>query len=117
MIFFKIIDSDSNPTLETRYNLSVIEIYDEGTILDEMLKPEELTSVKAWINVCGVLKGTPVADYLNTPFRRVGLHFAKWFIGKPKIKVNALLDDLSYEHCKSAKYKHQKTHVQDLHCF
>ncbi len=47
-----------------------------------------------------MLKGTPVADYLNTPFRRVGLHFAKWFIGKPKIKVNALLDDLSYEHCK-----------------
>lgn len=64
--------------------------------LGKILKPEETKSVKAWINVGGILRGTPIADsYLKFPkswFAQTML----WIKGK---KLN-IVEDLSYENRK-----------------
>ena len=61
--------------------------------LGKILKPEETKSIKAWISVGGVLRGSPVADtYLSAPkcwFAAIAL----WTKGK---KIN-LIHDVSYK--------------------
>lgn len=55
-----------------------------------------LPSVKAWINVCGILKGSPVADYWAMPKKKFWLTLALFFANK-RLNLNDLLIDLSYE--------------------
>jgi triacylglycerol esterase/lipase EstA (alpha/beta hydrolase family) len=61
--------------------------------LGKIMKPEETKSIKAWISVGGVLKGSPVADtYLCWPkcwIAEIGL----WTKGK---RIN-LIQDVSYK--------------------
>ncbi|MDR0893697.1 MAG: hypothetical protein LBN06_00090 [Prevotellaceae bacterium] len=65
--------------------------------LTTMLNPDEVNHIKAWINVCGTLKGSPVADYWRVPFRRFWLSLGLWFIGR-KANIRGLTYDLSYLH-------------------
>jgi hypothetical protein len=72
--------------------------------LGKLLKPEDITKIGAWINVCGILKGTPIADYWSAPLRKSFLSCGVFFMGKKNININGLLNDMSYTQCKE-KYK------------
>jgi hypothetical protein len=63
--------------------------------LGEILKPDELGAVKGWINACGILKGSPAADYWAVPLRRYWLSCGLFFVGKQP-NLTQLLGDLSY---------------------
>ena len=70
----------------------------------EMLSnAENISSIKAWINVCGILKGSPVADLWLPPLKRWWLSCGLFCIGK-KVDLKALLMDISYSRCRK-KYK------------
>lgn len=71
-----------------------------GIALSNLLSPEDITSVKAWINACGILKGSPVADHWKKPLRKMWISLGLFFVGKGKLPINAILNDLSYEHRK-----------------
>ncbi len=66
--------------------------------LGKILKPEETTSIKSWINVGGILRGSPIADnYLKFPkcwFAELML----WVKGK---KIN-IVQDMSYKNRKDS---------------
>jgi hypothetical protein len=64
--------------------------------LRKVLNSDDLNSLKVWINVCGILKGSPVADFWATPFRKWWLSCGIFFMGK-RINLNALLSSLSYK--------------------
>ncbi|MDR1342502.1 MAG: hypothetical protein LBK18_04495 [Prevotellaceae bacterium] len=64
--------------------------------LGKILNPGELSSVKAWINVCGILKGSPAADYWAVPVRKWWLSCGLFFAGM-RMDLSALLRSLSYE--------------------
>lgn len=49
--------------------------------LGEQLNQEHLQSVKAWINLGGILQGTPVVDYLQQWPRGWGLNMYMWWRG------------------------------------
>ncbi|UCE64004.1 MAG: hypothetical protein JSU59_02320 [Nitrospirota bacterium] len=49
--------------------------------LGERLNQEHLQSVKAWINLGGILQGTPVVDYLQQWPRSWGLNMYMWWRG------------------------------------
>jgi hypothetical protein len=76
---------------------------DVSIALGKLLEPEEITSVKAWISVGGILRGSPVADkYLRWPkcwVAEVGL----LFVGQ---KIS-LVEDVSY--------KKRKEEFEDFH--
>jgi uncharacterized protein YkvS len=64
-----------------------------GIALGKILKPEETKSIKAWINVGGILRGSPIADnYLCAP--------KCWFAGLmlwTKGKKMNIVEDMSYK--------------------
>ena len=74
--------------------------------LEKLYDSQNLSSTKAWINVGGILKGTPVADRWSKPFMRFwlarGLHWKRI-----KVNLKGLLNDMSYELGKE-KYKSVK---------
>ena len=74
---------------------------------------EEISSVKAWINVCGILKGTPVADTWIQPFRRWWLSRGLFLIGERGINVKGVLTGMSYNRCKE-EYKALKIPTEIL---
>jgi hypothetical protein len=74
--------------------------------LGKYATPQNISSVKGWINVCGILKGTPVADYWAKPFKRFLMGSGLFWAGI-KVDLKGLLTDLSYETGKE-KYKHLK---------
>jgi hypothetical protein len=90
-------------------NVILISVSKGGTetaiALSNLLKSEELSSVMAWINVCGILKGTPVADYWATPFRKMWLSIGLFFAGKSNIDAGKIMRDMSYERLKGNVYK------------
>jgi hypothetical protein len=63
--------------------------------LGKILKPDELTSVRAWINVCGILKGSFVADYWAAPIRKWWLKCGLFFTGE-RVDPTELLKNISY---------------------
>jgi hypothetical protein len=72
--------------------------------LGKLLNTNDLASVKAWINVCGILKGTPVADYWSKPFKKLWLSCGLFCIGKHNVNLKGLLNCMSYIQCKE-RYK------------
>jgi capsular polysaccharide biosynthesis protein len=61
--------------------------------LGKILKPEETKSIKSWINVGGILRGTPIADsYLKFP-KSWFAHTMLWIKGK---SIN-VVQDMSYK--------------------
>lgn len=61
--------------------------------LSELLNPNEITNVKSWVNVGGILKGSPIADnYLKAPTCWVA-QFMLWTKGN-SIEI---VKDLSYK--------------------
>jgi hypothetical protein len=72
--------------------------------VSHLLNPEELSSVIAWINVCGILRGTPVANYWAAPFRKMWLSMGLFFAGKGHVDITAIMKDLSYERLKGNVY-------------
>ena len=64
--------------------------------LGKLANPENLSSVKAWINVGGILKGTPVADRWAKPFMRFWISCGL-FWKRIKVNLNGLLTDMSYK--------------------
>jgi hypothetical protein len=72
-----------------------------GIALSRLLLPEEMMPVKAWINACGILRGTPVADYWAKPFRKMWLGLGMFFSGKGSINLKSMTSDLSYSRRKN----------------
>jgi hypothetical protein len=72
-----------------------------GIALSHLLSPEDITSVKAWINACGILRGTPVADYWAKPFRKMWIGLGLFFTGKGSINLKSMMKDLSYKRRKN----------------
>ena len=64
--------------------------------LGKLAIPESISSVKAWINVGGILKGTPVADRWAKPFMRFWISCGLFWKGI-KVNLNGLLTDMSYK--------------------
>ena len=61
--------------------------------LGSILKPEETTTIKSWISVGGILRGSPIADrYLTAPYSWMA-EFVLWIKGK-RIDI---VKDLSYK--------------------
>lgn len=61
--------------------------------LGKVLKAEETKSIKAWINVGGILRGSPIADnYLKAPKK----WFAKFMLWTKGKKMD-IVEDMSYE--------------------
>jgi hypothetical protein len=67
--------------------------------LERLAAAQKHSSIKAWINVGGTLKGTPVADVWSRPLKRFWMSCGLFFIGQ-KVELKALLNDLSYKRCK-----------------
>lgn len=64
-----------------------------GIALGKVLKVEETKSIKAWINVGGILRGSPIADnYLKAPKK----WFAKFMLWTKGKKMD-IVEDMSYE--------------------
>lgn len=85
---------------------------DLAIALGNLLKPEEISSVKAWVSVGGILKGSPVADkYLHWPkcwVAEIGL----LFVGQ---KIS-LVQDVSYEkRAKDFENFHFPEHIKRIH--
>jgi len=49
--------------------------------LGEKLRPEELRTVKAWLNLGGILQGSPLIDFLQRKPQRWLFNFVMWFKG------------------------------------
>jgi len=64
--------------------------------LESLTDDETLSAVKAWINVSGILKGSPAADHWLKPGKKLWLRCGLFFSGKWKVPLNQLLNDLSY---------------------
>lgn len=64
-----------------------------GIALGKILKPEETNSIKAWINVGGILRGSPIADNYLTPPKCWFAGLMLWTKGK---KMN-IVEDMSYK--------------------
>ena len=71
--------------------------------LDKISEIQNISSIKFWINVCGTLKGTPLADFWLQPLRRIWMSCILFFSGQ-KVNLKRLLNDMSYESCKE-RYK------------
>ena len=71
--------------------------------LDKISGTQNISSIKSWINVCGTLKGTPVADFWSHPIRRIWMSCILFFSGQ-KVNLKRLLNDMSYKSCKE-RYK------------
>jgi len=70
--------------------------------LNQYLKLSNMTSIKAWINTCGILNGTPLADYWAKPIRKMWMSMGLFFLGKRDIHITALLNNLSYKRVKKS---------------
>ena len=96
---------------ELHSNIIVISVSKGGLetaiALGMFSNPEYISSVKAWINVCGILKGTPIADYWGRPLKRFWLSWGL-FWARIKVNLNGLLTDLSY---KQGKEKYQSLKI------
>jgi hypothetical protein len=69
--------------------------------LGRLMKPEETNSIKAWISVGGILRGSPVADdYLTAP-KSWFAEFILWTKGKTR----DVIQDMSYKR-RSEEFKH-----------
>jgi hypothetical protein len=64
--------------------------------LGELVDFQSISSVKAWINVGGILKGTPVADRWAKPFMRFWISCGL-FWANIKVDLKGLLTDMSYK--------------------
>jgi len=71
--------------------------------LEKISNHQEFSFVKAWVNVGGILRGTPIADYWAPLYHRTWMSCGLFFIGK-RIELKAILFNLSYKRCKE-KYK------------
>lgn len=86
--------------INDKYNNIIVVSASKGGLetaiaLSELLKPDEITNVKSWVNVGGILKGSPIADnYLKAP-KCWFAQFMLWTKGKNIEIVN----DLSYKKC------------------
>ncbi|GHT01285.1 hypothetical protein AGMMS49525_01580 [Bacteroidia bacterium] len=65
--------------------------------LEKISDAETLSTIKAWINVSGILKGSPAADYWNIPKKKFWLRCGLFFSGTWGVPLNQLLNDLSYK--------------------
>jgi len=64
--------------------------------LEKITNSETLSSIKAWINVSGILKGSPAADHWQQPGKKLWLRCGLFFARKWKVPLTQLLNDLSY---------------------
>ena len=69
--------------------------------LGKLAPPDNLSSVKAWINVGGILKGSPIADHWGKPFMRFimsnGLFWKRfWTSSDLRADVGGLTREMSY---------------------
>ena len=71
--------------------------------MNELIDLQNISSIKAWLNVGGTLKGTPVADKWSKPLMYMWLAFGL-FWARIKIDLKGVLFDLSYKRGKE-KYK------------
>ena len=61
--------------------------------LSELLRPDEITNIKSWVSVGGILKGSPIADnYLKAP----KCWFAEFMLRTKGKNIN-IVKDLSYK--------------------
>lgn len=77
--------------------------------LGKLLRPEETKKIKSWINVGGILRGTPIADnYLKFPKCWLA-EITLWFKGK---RIN-IVEDMSYRsRKKSFSQLHFPKHIK-----
>ena len=82
------------------HNIIVVSVskggLEAGLALEKLTNSDALSSVKAWINVSGILKGSPAADHWLKPGKKIWLRLGLFFSGKWKVPLNQLLNDLSY---------------------
>ena len=64
--------------------------------LGELLDHDNASSIKAWLNVGGILKGTPVADRWSKPFMRFWMACGLFMV-RIKVELKGLLNEMSYE--------------------
>jgi hypothetical protein len=97
--------ADSLRAINKRHNnIILVSISKGGTetgiALSRLLLPEDITSVKGWLNASGILKGTPVADYWMQPFKKMWIGLGLLFAGKGNLNLKEMMTDLSYENRK-----------------
>ena len=64
--------------------------------LEKLSNSQNLSSTIAWINVGGILRGTPIADHWAKPFKRYWLSKGlRW--KRIKVNLKGLLNDMSHE--------------------
>jgi hypothetical protein len=82
-------------------NLIVISVSKGGLetalALEKITNQDALNAVKAWINVSGILNGSPAADYWSASKKKIWLRFGLFFSVKWKVPLTQLLNDLSYK--------------------
>jgi len=80
--------------------------------LNKFLSPEQTKSIKSWISVGGILKGSPVADnYLKAP----NCWFAEFMLWT-KSKNMDIVQDMSYiKRSESFKEMHFPEHIKIIH--
>ena len=64
--------------------------------LAELLDLNNASSIKAWLNVGGILKGTPVADRWSRPVMRFWMACGLFMV-RIKVELKGLLNEMSYE--------------------
>ena len=58
--------------------------------LGELLDEQELSSVKVWLNLGGILRGTPLVDYFEEQPQRLLLDFYAWVKGWDRQAVSSM---------------------------
>lgn len=74
--------------------------FETALALSQLMKLDDMSSIKAWINTCGILQGTPLADYWSKPLRKCWMSFGLFFIGKHNVHLTQLLNNLSSKRIK-----------------
>jgi hypothetical protein len=81
-------------------------------VLSNKLTNEETSSIKAWISVGGILRGSPIADYFLKP-QKTGI--AKLFLWTKREKID-MVKAMSYkERCESFEKIKFPDHIKIIH--
>lgn len=81
-------------------------------VLSDKLTNEETSSIKAWISVGGILKGSPIADYFLEP-KKTGI--AKLFLWTKNEKID-MVKAMSYnDRCKNFEKIKFPDHIKIIH--
>ena len=107
----KIVAQRLQELCQLHHNIIVISVSKGGLetaiALGKLDDPQTVSSLKAWINVGGILKGTPVADYWAKPFKRFWIACGL-FWANIKVDLKGLLTDMSYQ---QGKERYNTLHI------